>query len=78
MAIVKHSEYKGRPIISIARDDEDRFPFQFGLAKAKLVLDNLGAVRKFVEKYDSSEEESNGKPKSSKKKAKARRDDDEE
>lgn len=40
-------EYKGNAMLIIGPDN--RFPFQFGMAKAKLILENLDAIRKFVE-----------------------------
>lgn len=52
MAIVEESEYKGNPMIVLKNTAEDKFPFQFGVKKAKLVLENVEAIRKFVEKYE--------------------------
>ena len=52
MSIVSESEFKGNPMIVIKNDEEDQYPFQFGVKKAKLVLENIEAVKKFVEKFD--------------------------
>jgi len=52
MAIIEESEYKGNPMIVLKNSAEDKFPFQFGVKKAKLVLENIEAIRKFIEKYD--------------------------
>jgi hypothetical protein len=52
MSIVSESEFKGNPMIVIKNNEEDQYPFQFGVKKAKLVLENIEAVKKFVEKYD--------------------------
>jgi hypothetical protein len=52
MSIVSESEYKGNPMIVIKNSEEDKFPFQFGLKKAKLVLENFEAIKQFVEKHD--------------------------
>ena len=52
MAIVEESEYKGNPMIVLKNTAEDKFPFQFGVKKAKLVLENVEAIKKFVEKYE--------------------------
>ncbi|MCX6809592.1 MAG: hypothetical protein NTZ65_02490 [Candidatus Berkelbacteria bacterium] len=52
MSIVSESEFKGNPMIVIKNDEEDKYPFQFGVKKAKLVLENIEEVKKFVEKYD--------------------------
>ena len=54
MSIVSESEFKGNQMIVIKNDEEDKYPFQFGLKKAKLVLENIEAIKKFVEKYDKS------------------------
>lgn len=52
MSIVEESEYKGNPMIVLKNDEEDKFPFQFGVKKAKLVLENIEEIKKFVEKHD--------------------------
>jgi len=46
---VERSEYKGKAILVIKRGDDDKFPFSFGLSKAKMILENLDEIRKFVE-----------------------------
>jgi hypothetical protein len=43
-------EYKGRPVITL--NPGERYPFTFGLAKAKLILQHIDDIRVFVEKYD--------------------------
>lgn len=45
------SEFKGNPMIVLSQGPDDKFPFQFGLKKAKLVLENLEEIKKFVEKH---------------------------
>lgn len=52
MSIVEESEFKGNPMIVLKNDEEDKFPFQFGLKKAKLILENIQAIEEFVKKYD--------------------------
>ena len=52
MSIVSESEYKGNPMIVLKNSEEDKFPFQFGVKKAKLVLENIEGIKKFVEKYE--------------------------
>lgn len=52
MSIVSESEFKGNPMIVIKNDEQDQYPFQFGVKKAKLVLENIEDIKKFVEKYD--------------------------
>lgn len=48
MAIVERSEFKGKPMLVIKRNEDDSYPFSFGMAKAKLILENLDAIKKFV------------------------------
>lgn len=55
MAIVEESEYKGNPLLVLKRTEDDRFPFSFGLGKAKLALDHIEDIRKFVEKHDKDQ-----------------------
>lgn len=45
---VERSEYNGKPILVLRRSEEDKFPFSFGLAKARLILENLEEIKKFV------------------------------
>ncbi len=52
MAIADESEYKGNPMIVLKNSEDDKFPFQFGIKKAKLVLEHIEDIKKFVEKYD--------------------------
>jgi len=47
--IVERGEYKGKPILVIKRDENDKYPFSFGVSKAKLILGNLEEIKKFVE-----------------------------
>ena len=52
MSIVEESEFKGNAMIVLKNDEEDKFPFQFGVKKARLVLENIEEIKKFVEKND--------------------------
>jgi len=47
--MIEKSEYRGKPILILKRNEEDKFPFSFGLSKAKLILENLEEIKKFVE-----------------------------
>jgi hypothetical protein len=53
MAIVEESEFKGNPMIVLRRTAEDRFPFQFGLSKAKLVLESVEEIKAWVAKQEA-------------------------
>jgi len=45
------AEYKGSPMLVLSQGANDRFPFQFGLKKAKLILEHLGDIRAFVQEH---------------------------
>jgi hypothetical protein len=47
--MVEYSEYNGNPVIVLSKGPDDRYPFSFGQAKAKLIAENIEAVRKFAE-----------------------------
>ena len=47
--MIEKSEFKGKPVLIMRRNEEDKFPFTFGVAKAKLILENIEEIKKFVE-----------------------------
>ena len=49
---VKYEEFKGHPMIALLKDEDDEYPFRFGVGKAKLILENIDAIRKFVEENE--------------------------
>lgn len=52
--IAERSEYKGRPVLVLKRSEDEKFPFSFGLAKAKMILENIEEIKKFVEENETS------------------------
>lgn len=44
----ERSEYKGRPVLILKESDDDKYPFSFGLKKARLILDHLEEIQNFV------------------------------
>ncbi len=52
--MVEYSEFRGKPVIILKRDEADRFPLSFGLSKAKLIVSNLDEIMKFVREQDPS------------------------
>ncbi|MDP3730281.1 MAG: hypothetical protein Q8R14_02000 [Candidatus Omnitrophota bacterium] len=46
--MIELSEFKGKPILILRRSEDDKFPFSFGLSKAKLILENIEDIKKFV------------------------------
>lgn len=53
--IVEKSEYRGKPIIIIKKTAEDRFPFSFGLTKARMIVESIDEIKKFVEENEGKE-----------------------
>lgn len=45
---VELEDYNGNPVIVIKRDENDAYPFRFGLRKAQLIVDNIEEIKKFV------------------------------
>jgi hypothetical protein len=45
-------EYKGNKLICL--NPGAKFPFSFGLAKAKMILENIESIKKFVESNGES------------------------
>lgn len=52
MAIVEEAEFKGNPVLILKNNEDDRFPFTFGVKKAKLMLEHIEDIKKFVAKND--------------------------
>ena len=46
-------EYKGNPVITL--NPGDRYPFSFGLTKAKLILQHLDKIKEFIKQYEKNE-----------------------
>ena len=54
--VVEYDEFKGNKMIVLKRNDDDPYPFKFGKNKAKLVVENFEAVKKFAESDDEEQE----------------------
>jgi uncharacterized protein YgiM (DUF1202 family) len=52
--MVERSEFKGKPVLVIKRDENDKYPFAFGMSKAKMILENLEEIKRFVEDNDKA------------------------
>ena len=52
----KESEFKGKPMLEVLlyidRDNNEKW-FSFGVTKAKAILNNVNAIRAFVDKNDT-------------------------
>lgn len=51
--IVEHSTYKGNPLIVLKRDENDKYPFSFGVSKAKLAVEAIEDIKKFIAEHES-------------------------
>lgn len=51
--MIKESEYNGSPVVEFRKDEEDRFPFSFGVRKAKIILEHIEELKTFVEEHDT-------------------------
>ena len=49
MSMIEYGEFKGNKMIIIKKNEEDRFPFQFGKTKAKMIVENFEEIKKFAE-----------------------------
>ncbi len=48
----KIGEFKGNKILILTEEGQessDKYPFSFGIKKAKLILENIEDIKKFVE-----------------------------
>lgn len=51
MSEIVESEYRGSPLLVIRQSPEDKFPFQFGVRKAKMILAHLDEIRSFITRH---------------------------
>jgi len=48
MSEVLEGDYQGKAMLIIRQTPQDKFPFQFGIKKARLILEHLEDIKKFV------------------------------
>lgn len=53
--LVERAEYKGNPILVLKRDEDSKFPFSFGIAKARMILECIDEIKKFVDENPPKE-----------------------
>jgi len=39
------------PVLKIYRNEDDRYPFSFGVDKARLIVEHIQEIQQFVDKY---------------------------
>ena len=54
MSETLEGDYKGNAMLIIRQTPQDKFPFQFGIKKARLILEHLEDIKTFVEKHPAS------------------------
>ncbi len=52
MSVVEYGEYKGNRLIILKRTEDDKYPFSFGKGKARLIVENFEAIKKFAEEEE--------------------------
>lgn len=50
--IIEEGEYKGSVVLTIKKDQDDKYPFSFGYAKAKMMVENIDRIKEFVAKCE--------------------------
>ena len=55
--IVERTEFKGQPVLVLKRNENDKYPFSFGLSKARLIIEGFEEIKKFVGEADNKTEE---------------------
>jgi hypothetical protein len=53
--IAERSEFKGKPTLVLKRSEDEKFPFSFGVTKAKMILENIEEIKKFVAENDKEQ-----------------------
>ena len=41
-------EFKGNAVITLKRSEDDKYGFTFGLSKAKLIIEHIEDIKKFI------------------------------
>jgi len=52
--IVDFSTFKDKPVIQIKRDENDKYGLTMGLTKAKLCVEAIEEIKKFIKDNDSA------------------------
>jgi hypothetical protein len=50
--LFEESVYRGRPVFVIKAHENDKYPYSFGVSKAKKILASVEEIKKFVERND--------------------------
>ena len=58
--IIEKGDYKGSPVLTLKKSEDDKYPFSFGYAKAKMMVENIEEIRTFVSECESKKEKEKG------------------
>ena len=53
---VVRDNYKGFPMLKLVKGEKDKYPFAFGVAKAKLILAHIKDIEAFVREGEAEQE----------------------
>lgn len=51
MSELLEGDYRGNAMLIIRQTPQDKFPFQFGVKKGRLILEHIEAIRVFIERH---------------------------
>jgi len=51
--VATREDYKGNPTICLKLEADSKFPFSFGVRKARMILEHIEDIRRFVADNDS-------------------------
>jgi hypothetical protein len=46
--VAERSNFKGSNVLILKKNEDDKYPFSFGVAKAKMILENIEEIKKFI------------------------------
>jgi len=49
--MVTIGEFKGNAVITLKRNEDDKYGLTFGLSKAKLILEHIEDIQRFYDEY---------------------------
>ena len=52
--VSERSEYQGKPILILKRTPDDKYPFSFGVSKARMIVENIEEIKKFVDENEKA------------------------
>ena len=53
--MIEESEFRSHKILILKRKNDDKFPFQFGLGKARMIVEHFDKIKEFVDKNKNAE-----------------------